>query len=146
MSEEEEDSKGFRVTDKRKTKRAAADADAASQADGATAEEARVLGDNAGVHVGTSDAPKHPPIDFGNFALSLAHSALVAMGIVEHPEFGQIERDLDSARQSIEILEMLEEKTRGNLDEDEEKLLSSVLYELRVSFVSATAQKVEPGS
>ena len=105
-----------------------------------------VLGDNAGVHVGTAESDDRPLINFGNFALSLAHSALVAMGLVDHPELGKTEPDLESARQTIEILEMLQVKTRGNLDEEEEKLLTSLLYELRVSFVTASAQKVEPGS
>lgn len=134
MSQEEEEGKGFRVTDKRKVRR-----DAAAEPEA----EPKVLGEGAGVHIGTSGDPDHIPIDFGNFALSLAHSALVAMGIVEHPEYGQVGQDLESARQSIEILEMLQEKTRGNLDPEEEKLLGGVLYELKMSFVSATAQKVE---
>ncbi len=142
MSEEEEELKGFRITNKRKVKRE----ETATPHVSGPQPGARVLGDNAGVHVGAAQGPQHPPIDFGNFALSLAHSALVSMGIVEHPEIGQTEPDLESARQSIEILEMLQEKTQGNLDEEEEKLLGSVLYELRVSFVSATAQKVTPGS
>lgn len=142
MAEDEEEPR-VRVTDKRKLKR-----DPAPDAPEKAGEKAgeKVLGDNAGVHVGSVEAPAHPPIDFGNFALSLAHGALVAMGLVEHPELGGMHRDLDTARQSIEILEMLAQKTKGNLDTEEEKLLGSLLYELRMSFVTASAQKVEPGS
>ena len=142
--EEEEDGKGFRITDKRKMKRERPDPDPAqvSPHDGATGDEEaspreKVLGDSSGVHVGSAEPPRHPPIDFGNFVLSLAHSALVSMGLVEHPDFGEAAVDLDAASQSIEILEMMKQKTKGNLDSEEEKLLGSLLYELRMSFVDA---------
>ena len=107
-------------------------------------DESHVLPDNAGVHVGAADESKDPPIDFGNFVLSLAHGALVALGLVEHPELGKMgPRDLDTARQTIQMLEMLQAKTAGNLDPEEEKLLTSLLYELRMSYVNASAQKVD---
>lgn len=99
----------------------------------------RVLGDERGIHVGSVDDDDNP-IDFGNFLMSLAHSAMIALGIVENPESGSKEVDLESARQTIEIIKILKTKTKGNLDEDEEKLIGSLLYELRISFVNASAQ------
>lgn len=80
-----------------------------------------------------------PRIDFATFCLSLSTSALYHMGAVKHPETGETsEPNLPLARQTIDTLEMLEEKTRGNLEEEERKLLQSLLYELRMQFVEAT--------
>jgi hypothetical protein len=77
-----------------------------------------------------------PRIDFATFVLSLATSALVHLGLAEDPSGGEApEPNLVLARQTIDTLEMLEEKTRGNLDEDETKLVQSILYELRMGFV-----------
>ena len=82
-----------------------------------------------------------PKIDFSTFTLSLATSALFHMGMAEGPEGAKGEVDLPLARQTIDTLELLQEKTRGNLSDEEEKLLESVLYELRMAFVSARDRK-----
>jgi hypothetical protein len=79
-----------------------------------------------------------PRIDFSTFVLSLAASAMVQLGIAPGPEGEQREAaDLRMARHTIDTIEMLIEKTRGNLDADEERLVQSVLYEVRMSFVRA---------
>ena len=69
--------------------------------------------------------------------LSLATSALYHMGFVGDPEHDQPapEPDLPLARQTIDTLEMLQHKTRGNLDAEEDQLLEGVLYELHLRFV-----------
>ena len=78
------------------------------------------------------------PLDFATFLMSLGSSAMVSMGQVEVPGGGeQPAIDLAAAKQIIDILGLLEEKTRGNLTEQESKLLSSLLYDLRVHFVDA---------
>jgi len=84
-----------------------------------------------------------PPITFGTFVLSISTSALVHMGVAPHPEGGGSapEANLPLAQQAIEILEMLSEKTRGNLDDDERQLLESVLHDLRMRFVAARQKK-----
>lgn len=79
-----------------------------------------------------------PPLDFSTFVLSLASTAMVHLGQLPGPEGEETVRDLPAAKQAIDMLNMLEEKTRGNLDESEEKLLRSVLYDLRVAFVDAS--------
>jgi hypothetical protein len=86
-----------------------------------------------------SDDPKAalPAIDFATFILSLASSALVNLGELPAPDTGTTEKDLELAKQMIDILGMLEEKTRGNLDEAEQKLLTSLLYDLRIKYVDA---------
>lgn len=79
-----------------------------------------------------------PQIDFSTFVLSLAASAMVQLGIAPGPEGEKREApDLAMARHTIDTLEMLADKTRGNLDADEERLLQSVLYEVRMTFVRA---------
>jgi hypothetical protein len=78
-------------------------------------------------------------IDFSTFVISLAASGLHHLGMAESPQDGSApERNLPLARQTIETLEMLEVKTAGNLEVEEAKLLQSVLYELRMSFVKAS--------
>ena len=77
-----------------------------------------------------------PKIDFSTFVISLGTSALYHMGIVSDPEQGEApKKNLALARQTIDTLEMLSEKTRGNLVEQEAKLIDSLLFELRMRFV-----------
>jgi hypothetical protein len=77
------------------------------------------------------------PMDFSTFVLSLGSSAMVNMGQVPAPEAEEPTVDLAAAKQIIDILGVLEEKTRGNLDNSEDKLLKSLLYELRIHYVDA---------
>jgi hypothetical protein len=77
-----------------------------------------------------------PRLDFSTFVLSLGTTALYQLGVMSSPEAGQVsEADPLVAQQTIDTLEMLREKTRGNLDEEERKLIDSLLYELRMRFV-----------
>lgn len=82
------------------------------------------------------DAEGLPRIDFSTFVLSLGASGLMHLGLMPESEAGEEARaNLPLAQQTIDTLQMLLEKTRGNLDEDESKLIQSVLYELRMGFV-----------
>jgi hypothetical protein len=76
-------------------------------------------------------------VTFVGFVLSLAHTAAVHFGDVANPATGESEPNLDAARQMIEILSLLEEKTRGNLTAEERQLLDQILYELRLRYVEA---------
>jgi hypothetical protein len=79
-----------------------------------------------------------PKIDFSTFVISLGTSAMYHMGVVSHPETGeQAQKNLPLAQQTIDTLEMLSEKTRGNLGAQEAKLMESLLYELRLRFIEA---------
>jgi hypothetical protein len=82
-------------------------------------------------------APNLPAVDFHTFVLSLGSSALLHLGELEHPDVGAPQKDLPLAKHTIDILVMLEEKTKGNLSPAEEKLISSLLYDLRLRFVEA---------
>lgn len=77
------------------------------------------------------------PMDFSTFVLSLASSAMVNLGVVEDEGKSKDAPDLMAARQLIDIIGVLEEKTRGNLNESEIKLLKSLLYDLRVQYCDA---------
>jgi hypothetical protein len=83
--------------------------------------------------------PELPRVDFSTFVLSLGTSALYHLGVVAHPETGRkLEPpELVLARNTIDTLEMLEVKTRGNLEAAERELVESLLYELRMRFVEA---------
>lgn len=76
-----------------------------------------------------------PEIDFSSFVFSLSTSALLHLGEVPDPVTRKIEKDLPLAKQTIDILGMLEEKTRGNLTADEAKLLENLLADLRWRYV-----------
>lgn len=76
-----------------------------------------------------------PSIDFSTFVLSLSHSALVHLGDAPDPASGQQDANLPLARQTIDLLALLEEKTQGNLTGAEERLLTQTLYDLRMRYV-----------
>ncbi len=85
-----------------------------------------------------------PPLEFAGFVHSIAISALHHLGLVAEPETGKpATPDLALARQNIDILEMLQAKTRGNLDPEEDHLLESLLYELRMRFVEVSGGRSE---
>jgi hypothetical protein len=84
------------------------------------------------------DPKKSPAIDFYTFVLSLASSAFVHLGDAPHPETGQsVEPNLAVAHQTIDIIAMLQDKTRGNVTPEEAKLLEHVLLDLRLRYVEA---------
>ena len=76
-----------------------------------------------------------PEVSFATFIISLSSSALMHLGEIPDLESQQTRVDLSLAKHIIDTLAMLEEKTRGNLGPDEDKLLRSVLYDLRLKFV-----------
>jgi uncharacterized protein DUF1844 len=81
-----------------------------------------------------------PALSFTAFVLSLASTAAIHFGDLADPQSGEpIEPNLDAAAQMIEILGLLETKTRGNLTPEERQVLEQVLYELRMRFVEAKA-------
>ena len=83
-----------------------------------------------------SDARPHPM--FGGLVESLASQALLYMGAMRDPMTGQVHQDLQQAQTMIEMLGMIEEKTKGNLAKDEADMLKQVLDEVRMHFVRIT--------
>ncbi len=80
-----------------------------------------------------------PAVDFSTFVLSLAHSTLVHLSEAPDPASGQLgTKDLPLARQTIDLISLLAEKTRGNLSGEEERLLEQLLYDLRLRYIEAS--------
>lgn len=140
MSEpnENESGKGFKVQDRR---RFTEEGDVReSQGEGTESEPAGT---------GTAETPppdenplgELPPINFSTFIISLSTQALMHLGEIPHPTSGAAEKDIPVAKQTIDIIAMLGEKSRGNLDDDEAKLLNEILYSLRMKYVEAVRQK-----
>ena len=76
-----------------------------------------------------------PEINFPTFIMSLNASALFNLGVLENPATDKKEKNLTLAKQTIDILCLLEEKTRGNLSKDEDLMLKNILYDLRIIYV-----------
>ncbi len=95
--------------------------------------------ENDGQRNAKSAKGEMPRVDFSTFVLSLGTTALYQLGAMPDPATGEkVEADPLVAKQTIDTLEMLRDKTRGNLDDEERKLIDSLLYELRMRFVEAT--------
>ena len=77
------------------------------------------------------------PMTFEALIFSLSTTALLQLGLAPHPETGKQERDLPGAKQTIDILEILQQKTRGNLTADEGQMLEECLYDLKMTYVKA---------
>lgn len=78
-----------------------------------------------------------PPIDFATFVLSLSATCMIQLGDLESPD---AEADLNGAKHTIEILQALDHKTRGNLSGEEEKVLGHVLSDLRQRYLAKVAK------
>lgn len=77
-----------------------------------------------------------PSVDFTTIVLSLRQAALVALGLMDEGD-AEIPVDREAARIQIDMVEVLQQKTRGNLSDDEDRLVQSVLYELRMAFLQS---------
>jgi hypothetical protein len=84
------------------------------------------------------ESPPRTPIDFPSYILSYYTQGLVLLGEVPSPYTNKKEEDVEAARHIVDIVSMLQEKTKGNLSKDEDQLLDSVLYELRMKFMAKT--------
>lgn len=79
-----------------------------------------------------------PELNFTTFLLSLNASALVQLGIHPDPSTSETVKNLPIAKQTIDVIAMLEEKTSGNLTDEEKRLLTNILYELRLLYIKET--------
>ena len=162
----EQDDKGFAVHDKRRIGKEdapdsgytppetvtqeipTADGRPRAESPGAASSEATASG-TAGrppeeAHAGPEAATRHGeraymPLTFTSFIMSLSTSALIYLGQVPDPVSGKTITDLVGARQTIDLISLLKEKTAGNLTPDEEGLIDGALYDLRMLFVKANS-------
>jgi hypothetical protein len=89
-------------------------------------------------HVPLDEVGAMPQVTFSTFILSLASTALVQLGEVPNPETGQIEQNLALGKHTIDVLDMLRDKTQACLDNEEKRLIDGILYELRMKYVLKT--------
>lgn len=80
-------------------------------------------------------------VDFTTFLFGLASTALIHLGTAPHPESGTVQVSLELARESLDLLGLLREKTKGNLTAQEEKVFDELLADLRLRFVEATKKQ-----
>ena len=93
----------------------------------------------------TGQNPQQPfQIDFSTFIMSLTSSAFYHLGDIADPETGKTETNLPAVNQTIDMLTMLREKTKGNLNEEENKLLEQLIYELQMKYVAKTKSAGSP--
>ena len=85
-------------------------------------------------------ASSEPSIELRTFLLSLASNAMLQLGAIPDPETNESTTNLPLARQSIDILTMLHDKTKGNLTEEEEELFENLLYDLRLRYIEKTGE------
>jgi uncharacterized protein DUF1844 len=156
MKNGKESEAGFTVKDKRKigkedeapAEKAPAEEASTNEApaDDAPADESHVSEastNEASTHEDISDkgsAEEYPPIDFMSFIMSLSTSALIYMGEVPDPVDNEKKKIIPMAKQMIDLISMLNDKTKGNLTDDEEKYMENILFELKMVFVKATAK------
>ncbi|MBN2362412.1 MAG: DUF1844 domain-containing protein [Deltaproteobacteria bacterium] len=140
MSQDEERRDSVKVVDRRRldedgAERPETEPEAAAPTDASAAATA------AAADSGTSrqPVPDRPaagfPIDFATFIQSLAQQALMHLGLIPYPDTGEHVRELALARQTIDILQVLHEKTRGNLTPEEKHLFDAILHDLRLVYV-----------
>jgi hypothetical protein len=79
-----------------------------------------------------------PELNFSTFILSLSTSTLMHLGELPNPETNQLEKNLPLAKQTIDLIDMMKQKTAGNLDQDEDQLITNLLYDLKLKYVAAT--------
>lgn len=145
MSTSDDNPKGFRVSDRRAFTEGTGEPQGGAPDPGDTTTPASPPNAKpasppsaAASSAASEPARALPPVDFQTLVISLGSSALLQLGEVEDPQTGRAERDLVMAKHTIDVLAMLQEKTQGNLTPPEERLLQSLLFDLRLRFVEAS--------
>lgn len=130
--------KGFTVRDKRFS--ASEDSDKQHSEDNIESQKKQEQADQAteaseSSRQASKEPPPLPEINFSTFIISLSSSAMFHFGEIPDPATNKKQRNLPLAKQTIDILGIIQEKTRGNLTEEENKLLDNLLYDLRMRYV-----------
>jgi len=92
----------------------------------------------------TASEPRQEPlpeINFSTFIISLSTQALMHLGEIANPISGKVDADVPAAKQMIDLLAMLKEKTTGNLNPNEERLMQDILFDLRMKYVEAVKKR-----
>ena len=131
-----EDEKGFIIKDRRRFDDSGEARPEAPRAEAAPKTEAKTSEPQEETPAGQAqEEGSFPDLNFSTFVFSLGTSAMYHFGDFPDPVTKKAERNLEAAKQTIDILGILQDKTKGNLSDDEERLLESLLYELRMRYV-----------
>ena len=142
MAEKEEE-KGFVVKDRR---RFTEESEAEEKKEKPQPEAASAAGEQKSARPEEASGKEEqargpfPEVTLATFIFSLSSSALVHLGEIPEPGTNRTQVDLPIAKQIIDTLGMLQDKTKGNLDQDEERLLKSVLYDLRMRYIQKSGK------
>lgn len=136
MAEEE---KGFVIKDKRAFSTESGEPRPETSAEIEQEEPAQTQAPAEEAESATEKETQLPEVNFSTFVFSLSSSALLHFGEIPEPSTGRKQKNLLMAKHTIDILGMLEEKTKGNLTEDEGQLLKNILYDLRMRYVKETS-------
>ena len=136
---EENEDKGFKVKDRRKVSLEEEEA-GGPNVTAKEEESAKAKFEEASRESGRGGRVPLPEVSLSTFIFSLSSSALVHLGEIPEPDTQHVHTDLPMAKQIIDTLGMLQEKTRGNLEPDEERLLNTVLYDLRLRYVQKSGK------
>ncbi|MDY6837554.1 MAG: DUF1844 domain-containing protein [Thermodesulfobacteriota bacterium] len=136
MAEEE---KGFVIKDKRAFSSETGEPTPEASTEAEEEKEAEDTEEGSGEAASAAEEGfQLPEVNFATFVFSLSSSAILHFGEIPDPATGAKNTNLPMAKHTIDILGMLEEKTKGNLTEDESQLLKNILYDLRMRYVKAT--------
>lgn len=140
---EKEDSSGFKVVDRRgfTTEGARRDEPDAAASPAGSAPKVEPLGEEPGMD---DEAEAFGPPGFDTIISYLSTTALFQLGLLPGPGGERIPPDLVNGRRTIDMLEVLQQKTRGNLTSAEGQMLENILYELRVSYVEIQKYLTKP--
>ena len=140
MASEEKD-KGFTVQDRRRfSAEGEAKAEGPEEAPAPAAPSAPKAAAAPPRRGAEPGPPAEPEVTFTTFMVGLSTQALAALGEISDSVSGARSKDLDAAQQLIDIIGMLREKTRGNLDPDEDGLIEAILFDLRMKYVELARQ------
>jgi hypothetical protein len=89
----------------------------------------------------SASAEALPEINFSTFVIGLSTQALMHLGEIANPMSGKVEIDVPTAKQMIDILALLKDKTRGNLNASEDRLMEDILFDLRMKYVEAVKKR-----
>ncbi|MEW6111937.1 MAG: DUF1844 domain-containing protein [Thermodesulfobacteriota bacterium] len=139
--EESDRDEGFKVKDRRRfseTGEARPEPEGAAETKEAQeAPKAQEKEEAVKERAGEAEDREAPPLTFIAFVITLANATLVHLGLVRNPDTGEANKDLSAARQTIDLIALLQEKTRGNLTPEEKQVIEETLYQLRMAFVEA---------
>ncbi|HEX2241921.1 MAG TPA: DUF1844 domain-containing protein [Gammaproteobacteria bacterium] len=145
--DEKQEGKGFTVQDRRRfspeTGEAREDAPEAPSAAPAETEPSAAASAAESESTAASEKAQEPlpEINFSTFVISLSTQALMHLGEIADPLSGKVSKDIPVAKQMIDIIGMLKDKTKGNLNAGEERLMEEILFDLRMKYVEAVKKK-----